>query len=271
MKVVCSVSAMKAECSVSEMKVECSVGNGKLIGLFPDDSSNTQIQVLRTQFKIMPLREQMAVLRRASLQTTLYRLADNLDHYSNDQLRAVSDAAAQLVPVAEAHIQEPVAEAPPVHVPVADVAENPRATAERYAQRYNISVDRAARMLEYCEQMGVNRDRAFQWVLIERAHAIERARAARAARAAAEKKLIRKTTIVSVAELAVVNPDACAVCMENHRKGDEVVTNCGHRFGSVCFAQWETEQLRRNKVTCPCCRVGVTELVGFRRQAMVQK
>ena len=226
----------------------------------------------------MHLREQVAVLR-----ATLYRLADNLDRHSNDQLRAlasiVSDAA-QLVPPppVPAPVQEPVADVPvpvpaqvqavPVQAQVADVAENPRATAERYAQLYDVSVERAARLLDYSEQLGVNRGRVFQWVILERVHAAERARAARAT---AEKKLIRKTTIVSVAELAVVNPDACAVCMENHRKGDEVVTNCGHRFGSVCFAQWETEQLRRNKVTCPCCRVGVTELTGFRRRAMTQK
>lgn len=132
------------------------------------------------------------------------------------------------------------------------------ALAERYAQRYRVSVDQAAYILDSAESRGVHPDPLFERVV-------------RRVRERAAKKPSKKTTVVKIADLAMVNPDSCAVCMENHCKGDEVVTNCGHRFGSACFAQWETTQLRSNMVTCPCCRVNVTQLTGFRRRAAPQK
>lgn len=146
----------------------------------------------------------------------------------------------------------------------AEVDAHRRASARTYAQRYRVSVERATEVLAYAERNGVHPDRVFERL---RRRAAERAARASVAAERAAKKPFKKTTVVKIADLAVVNPDSCAVCMENHCKGDEVVTNCGHRFGSACFAQWETTQLRSNKVTCPCCRVDVTQLTGFRRRA----
>lgn len=143
-----------------------------------------------------------------------------------------------------------------------------RALAETYVQRYRVNVNQAAFVLDYAERNGVHPDPSFERV-VRRAR--ERAARESVARERAAKKPSKKTTVIKIADLAVVNPDSCAVCMENHCKGDEVVTNCGHRFGSACFAQWETTQLRSNKVTCPCCRVNVTQLTGFRRRAVPQK
>ena len=137
-----------------------------------------------------------------------------------------------------------------------------------YARSSHIRPERAAAILAYAARVGVHPDRA-----VAHARAYRAARDARHAREARDRrdaanKVVKQTKVIKIADLAVVNADSCAICMENHSKGDEVVTNCGHHFGTTCFAQWETAQVsKQSPVSCPCCRVKIVQVTGFRRRA----
>jgi hypothetical protein len=89
-----------------------------------------------------------------------------------------------------------------------------------------------------------------------------------------QKPPIKKTKVIKIVDLAMVNPHACAICMDNHCQGDEIETNCGHRFGATCFASWESTQLKTINthvhVNCPCCRTTVTHITGYRRRRAPQ-
>ena len=78
----------------------------------------------------------------------------------------------------------------------------------------------------------------------------------------------KQTKVIKIADLAVVNPNTCAICMDNHCRGEEIDTNCGHRFGATCFANWEATQLKTTQVKCPCCRTVVSRVIGYRRRAL---
>jgi hypothetical protein len=152
-----------------------------------------------------------------------------------------------------------------------------------YAESSHITPVRAAMILAYAARVRVHPDRAFAHARVAARNRVAAARAARDAAAArnrdedaharnqpeeTKEKVNKQTKVIKIAELNVVNADSCAICMDNHRKGDEVVTNCGHHFGTTCFTQWETAQAsKQSSVSCPCCRVNITQVTGFRRRA----
>lgn len=45
--------------------------------------------------------------------------------------------------------------------------------------------------------------------------------------------------------------DACAICLETHKCGDSMETECGHSFGQQCWSQWIN---RSHAKSCPTCR-----------------
>lgn len=47
--------------------------------------------------------------------------------------------------------------------------------------------------------------------------------------------------------------DACPICMDTHKKGDSLITQCcGKRYGKNCFMEWFSTENSNKK--CPMCR-----------------
>ena len=45
--------------------------------------------------------------------------------------------------------------------------------------------------------------------------------------------------------------DSCAICLDTHRCGDTIVTECGHSFCQQCWLSWMDKSIEK---TCPTCR-----------------
>ncbi len=227
-----------------------------------------------------------------SLRATMHSLVDSLannpvdDSLRRQQQLQLQELISEIVQIDVAPVAQPRLSFSAFRPELAARPAEYSADVLAYAEDSNITPDRAALILAYAARVRVHPDRAL-------AHARADARnrvAARAYRDAADarnrdedararnqpeetkEKVNKQSKIIKIAELNVVNADSCAICMENHRKGDEVVTNCGHHFGTTCFTQWETAQvLKQSSVSCPCCRVNITQVTGFRRRAAPRK
>jgi hypothetical protein len=78
-------------------------------------------------------------------------------------------------------------------------------------------------------------------------------------------KIKIKYNTLKVAETNDILPDVCGVCLNNHKKVDSLACNCNHVFGKECLSQWKSTCNKSEKnVTCPTCRVPVTEIINNR-------
>lgn len=62
--------------------------------------------------------------------------------------------------------------------------------------------------------------------------------------------LIKK---MSKSKKRIIEKDTCAFCLDTHNHKRQVVTQCGHYFGKLCFEQYLTANTNKN-VICPLCR-----------------
>ena len=78
-------------------------------------------------------------------------------------------------------------------------------------------------------------------------------------------KIIKKSKTVKTLETDSILPDACGVCLENHKKIDSLTCNCTHQFGKECFNKWKNicHKLKKN-TPCPICRTTVNSITLFR-------
>jgi hypothetical protein len=61
-----------------------------------------------------------------------------------------------------------------------------------------------------------------------------------------------KRKILSRAAFAANCAEVCAICLDNHQKGDSLTTCCGHDFGKECYRKWIYSPASNQK--CPTCR-----------------
>jgi hypothetical protein len=73
---------------------------------------------------------------------------------------------------------------------------------------------------------------------------------------------LEKTVTIKKAEFDAICVDSCAICLEKHKKGDTVMTDCCHEFGKECFNQWFTSPNSNHK--CPTCRKEMPCVTAFK-------
>lgn len=90
-----------------------------------------------------------------------------------------------------------------------------------------------------------------EWVITSDARRFEgRAHATAPVQALATQQQI-ETRIIDSTKFESLCEDACAICMENHKFGEMIVTECNHTFCGGCWNEWFT---RSRAKTCPSCR-----------------
>lgn len=60
-----------------------------------------------------------------------------------------------------------------------------------------------------------------------------------------------ETRMIDSKEFESLCEDACAICMENHKFGEMIITECNHTFCGGCWNEWIN---RSRAKTCPSCR-----------------
>lgn len=78
------------------------------------------------------------------------------------------------------------------------------------------------------------------------------------------KKTENRVVSLTKSECDTLLPDACGICMENHRKRETVLCGCEHAFGEECLNKWK-ETCNRSMIclTCPLCRQHVVKTTRF--------
>jgi hypothetical protein len=83
-------------------------------------------------------------------------------------------------------------------------------------------------------------------------------------------------TKLSKEQLEINCEENCAICVEPHKKGDTIMTECNHEFGKICFSFWvnccQKPCLNKicwenscQKITCPICRADCKIITSFHR------
>ena len=73
---------------------------------------------------------------------------------------------------------------------------------------------------------------------------------------------LEKTVTIKKAEFDALCTDSCAICFENHKKGDTVMTECSHQFGKQCYNRWMTSVGSNHK--CPTCRKEMPRVTSYK-------
>lgn len=71
-------------------------------------------------------------------------------------------------------------------------------------------------------------------------------------RATERRNPLEKTVTISRAAFDANCTESCSICMETHKKGESIVTECNHEFGKECFTRWINARNSNHK--CPTCR-----------------
>ena len=71
---------------------------------------------------------------------------------------------------------------------------------------------------------------------------------------------VQVTRSIDSKEFESLCEDACAICMENHKFGEMIVTECNHTFCGGCWNEWIT---RSRTKTCPSCRKSHPSITCF--------
>jgi len=84
-------------------------------------------------------------------------------------------------------------------------------------------------------------------------------------RDAARRNPLEKTVTISRAEFDANCAESCSICLETHKKGDSIVTECHHEFGKQCFNNWLSAPNSNHK--CPTCRKSMPRITLFKTRA----
>ena len=60
-----------------------------------------------------------------------------------------------------------------------------------------------------------------------------------------------ETRIIDSTKFESLCEDACAICLDTHKFGEMIVTECNHTFCGGCWNEWITHSRAK---TCPSCR-----------------
>ena len=71
---------------------------------------------------------------------------------------------------------------------------------------------------------------------------------------------LQETRIIDSKEFESLCEDACAICMETHKFGEMIVTECNHTFCGGCWNEWIA---RSRAKTCPSCRKSHPSITCF--------
>lgn len=88
-------------------------------------------------------------------------------------------------------------------------------------------------------------------------------------RAAARRNPLEKTVTISRAAFDANCTESCAICLETHKKGDSIETECHHEFGKQCFNNWITAPNSNHK--CPTCRKDMPRVTMFKTRCRRQR
>jgi len=88
-----------------------------------------------------------------------------------------------------------------------------------------------------------------EWVITSDARRFEGRNQAPAPAQEPEQQI--ETRTIDSKEFESLCEDACAICMETHKFGETIVTECNHIFGHGCWQEWTN---RSHAKTCPTCR-----------------
>jgi len=61
----------------------------------------------------------------------------------------------------------------------------------------------------------------------------------------------------------------CAICGEKHKKGENMLTDCRHRFGKQCLSTWFA--MPNSKGTCPLCRNVCSFVIEYKQGTHTKK
>jgi hypothetical protein len=81
-------------------------------------------------------------------------------------------------------------------------------------------------------------------------------------RAETRRNPLEKTVTISRAAFNANCTDSCSICLETHKKGDSIQTECNHEFGKQCFNTWMTARASNHK--CPTCRKEMPRVTMFK-------
>jgi hypothetical protein len=81
-------------------------------------------------------------------------------------------------------------------------------------------------------------------------------------RAETRRNPLEKTVTISRAAFNANCTDSCSICLETHKKGDSIQTECNHEFGKQCFNTWMTSRASNHK--CPTCRKEMPKVTMFK-------
>jgi len=73
---------------------------------------------------------------------------------------------------------------------------------------------------------------------------------------------LEKTVTIKQSEFYAICADSCAICLEKHKKGDTIMTNCCHEFGKECYNSWMNSPTSNHK--CPTCRKDMPRVTSFK-------
>lgn len=81
-------------------------------------------------------------------------------------------------------------------------------------------------------------------------------------RAETRRNPLEKTVTISKAAFDANCTESCSICLETHKKGDSIQTECNHEFGKQCFNNWMTARASNHK--CPTCRKETPRVTMFK-------
>jgi len=73
---------------------------------------------------------------------------------------------------------------------------------------------------------------------------------------------LEKTVTISKAAFNANCTESCSICLETHKKGESIKTECNHEFGKQCFNNWMTARASNHK--CPTCRKETPRVTMFK-------
>lgn len=78
------------------------------------------------------------------------------------------------------------------------------------------------------------------------------------------RKTNNRIITLSKNECDAILPDACCICLENHKKIETVLCGCNHAFGRECLKDWnENSKYSKEGLTCPLCRDPIVKTTSY--------
>lgn len=74
----------------------------------------------------------------------------------------------------------------------------------------------------------------------------------------------RSSKAIPQREIDETMPDPCSICHETYKKGDSILTSCGHSFCKTCYDNYERVVRRSATIKCPLCRQENPRITEYR-------